>query len=147
MTDNEALPILLDAIRTWGGQLAAVLRLPASVTALRQRVTWLRAFAAEHTSRSADADAVAACSEAETASQSNGAAALTAGTVDLLRAAAELPDLSDAVLVTSLESWLGQHVTGMRSLAQVQKLDWDAIFKYAMSPSFPSSQDVLHVHG
>jgi ATP-dependent helicase HrpB len=46
-----------------------------------------------------------------------------------LRAAAELPDLSDSALADDLGSWLGPHLAGLRSLAQVQGLDWQAVFR------------------
>ena len=43
--------------------------------------------------------------------------------------ASDLPDLSEEALLASLPEWLGPFAAGARSRAQLQKLDWLAIFK------------------
>lgn len=40
-----------------------------------------------------------------------------------------IPDLSPQGLMARLEAWLGPHLAGIRSKAQLQKLPWLAIFK------------------
>lgn len=41
----------------------------------------------------------------------------------------QVPDMSTAALMSDLNSWLGPHLAGVRSKAQLQKLPWLDIFR------------------
>jgi ATP-dependent helicase HrpB len=41
----------------------------------------------------------------------------------------DLPDLSATALMGSLTEWLQPHLGGVRSKTQLQKLDWNGIFR------------------
>ncbi len=43
--------------------------------------------------------------------------------------ASQIPDLSEAALLARLDGWLGLFCAGVRTRAQLQKLDWGAILR------------------
>jgi ATP-dependent helicase HrpB len=45
-----------------------------------------------------------------------------------------LPNLSEAALLASLPKWLGPYAAGVRSRAQLAKLDWAGIFRGMVGP-------------
>ena len=127
MTDAEALPLLLAALRTQGSSLAAALKLPAEAVALQRRACWLRTFCARQLLKVASTPDQAAAGEhgtpwttpvSERAEQER-----------ILRRGAGLPDLSDAALLPDLESWAGPSLAGARSLVDAHNVTWHAVLR------------------
>lgn len=137
VTDEEALPVLLEALRNSAGGLPAVLKGPDYALAFMQRVTWLRTFCREAVRQGTPHQGASQTASSTTEGEEHGSAVLNmtseqgrdAELERKLQAAAALPDLSNAALAADVESWLVPRLRGLRSLAQVQSLDWSAIFR------------------
>ena len=110
-----------------GSTLAAALKLPAEAIALQRRACWLRAFCARQLLEVAPAPDQAA--ERECVTPPTLAVSERWQRVQTLRRGAGLPDLSDAALLPSLESWAAPSLAGTRSLAEAQSIDWHAALR------------------
>ena len=127
VTDAEALPLLLAAMRAQGSTLAAALKLPAEAAALQRRACWLRAFCAQQLQEAAAAPDQAAGAERGTAVDP--AVLEPVQRERTLCRGAGLPDLSDAALLPTLESWAAPSLAGARSLADAQSVDWLTVLR------------------
>lgn len=139
VTNEQALPILTKALHGSGSSPLAALKLSQQAMAFRQRVTWLRGFCTRHLEgRMSDTNAAQTSNNrSEEQSTRAGGGAEQGSMPDLARkleAAAALPDMSDAALAADTYPWLEPHLRCLRSLAQVQNLDWHAIFRSDPNP-------------
>lgn len=149
VTDEEALPVLLEAISSGGTGILAALKLSAETLAFLRRVSWLRAFASQQLTQvssdtASDSEAGGSSATSPAAHTSGGgqmAAAAAAAVQEVgpelerkLREAAALPELSDRALAASAGTWMAPHIRQLRSLAQVQRVDWLSIFRSVMPP-------------
>ena len=140
VTNEQALPILTKALHGSGSSPLAALKLSQQAVAFRQRVTWLRRFCTRHLEGRMSDTSAAPTSNDRCEEQSTGAGggAEQGSMPDLARkleAGAALPDMSDAALAADTCSWLEPHLRCLRSLAQVQNLDWHAIFRSDPTPA------------
>ncbi|BDA51196.1 probable pre-mRNA-splicing factor ATP-dependent RNA helica at N-terminal half [Coccomyxa sp. Obi] len=146
VTDEQALTVLLEALCNSVGSLLSTLKVPDHAVAFRQRVIWLRTFCREAlkqgTPDQAASQTPSSKVEEENRANSDSAALGVTGEqgreAELqrkLQAAAALPDFSDAALAADVKSWLAPHLRGLRNLAQVQSLDWHAMFRSMLDES------------
>ncbi|GLI61368.1 hypothetical protein VaNZ11_003732 [Volvox africanus] len=115
-TDAAALPALLQGFKEMGGVRGV--GLSRELEAWRQRVMWLRTQAQAAAGPPGRAFPASTPSVAASSSSSSSGARLAA-----------LPDLSDGGLLSSAARWLGPHLAGARSKADMMKLDWNTIIK------------------
>ncbi|KXZ49485.1 hypothetical protein GPECTOR_21g711 [Gonium pectorale] len=120
VSDEAALPALLQGFKELGGIRAV--GLSRETEAWRQRVVWLRSAALG----AAPSPSPSSSSSSPSGSSSSSSSPSPSSASSRLAA---LPDLSDAGLLASSRSWLGPHLAGVRTRADLLKLDWATILR------------------